>query len=27
VPRLYGSAADIGCCEYQGQSGFILFVR
>lgn len=27
VPRLYGSAADIGCCEYQGQSGFILVVR
>ena len=27
VPRLYGSAADIGCCEYQGQSGLILFVR
>ena len=27
VPRLYGSAADIGCCEYQGQSGFILIVR
>ena len=27
VPRLYGIAADIGCCEYQGQSGFILFVR
>ena len=27
VPRLYGGVADIGCCEYQGQSGFILFVR
>ena len=27
VPRLYGDKADIGCCEYQGQSGLILFVR
>jgi hypothetical protein len=27
TPRLFGDAADIGCCEYQGLSGLILFVR